>query len=388
MLTLQIRRLLTELLLRGPMPRSQLAANVGINPSTVTRLTQQLIDARYLREGEALIEKRQPGRRAIELHLCADEHFVIGIAINAYQQTVAVANLTGTVLARRGVSRSWSPDPRASLSALATAAREALSECGIALDQVVATGVACAGQVDPTGRRVESSPDIGWFQIPVAEWLEASLGPPVFVETMQNALNSTECAFGAAAGTRSSLLVSVALGIGSSLIVDGKVVRARSQTLASMGHMPVAGVEALCNCGRRGCLNTVASGYAVLRRLGSAEGYERPQQHSPALASRLFEVLACAASDSTIAYELERAGEQLGEALKSSIVIASPERIALSGPVAQMESYQQGVRQALSPNERDPFGWDGELTVVSTRLEDAAARLALHRQVFLAEMQA
>nr|WP_255599500.1 ROK family transcriptional regulator [Afifella sp. IM 167] len=382
-------QVLSKLLSRGPLSRSQLSKLTGLNPATVTRLTQKLLDSAFIQEGQELIERGQPGRRAIELDLRTDAHFVVGIAINAYEQSVAIADLKGQLVARRPVSRLSRPDPDETLRALGAAALELIAERGIAKESVLGCGVACAGVVDTSALRVLSSPDIGWFDTPVAGPLQEKLGAPVFLETMQNALNLTECSFGQAAGAQNAFLVSIQLGIGASLILDGRLIRGGRSAAATFGHMPVAGVEELCNCGRRGCLTTIASGYAVLRSLGLVDRYRAPQPHDPAYATLLTSTLhAAEAGDRDLSAALGQAGQNLGRSLKAAIALAAPDVITLSGPLAHSSAYLGGVKRMLGPTSHDPFGWEGTLYVSDTDLSAAAARLALERFVYRQDDQA
>lgn len=376
-------QLLDQLLARGPLSRSQISKLTGLNPATITRLSQRLLDEGFIREGAEMVGDGGPGRRAIELDLRTDAHFVVGIAVNAYQQSVVLADLKGRIVARACVPRERKRDPQETLGKLARAASELLGEKGLSNQSLLGTGIVCAGVVDSSARVVLNSPDIGWFQTPVAKPLEDALGAPVFLETMQNGLNLTECSFGRARGARNALLVSVALGIGGSLIVDGRLIRGAESAAWGIGHMPIAGGDEPCNCGRRGCLTTIASGYAVLRSLGLVDPYEHAQEHEPSYATLLTSMLESAeAGDASVNAALRQAGESLGSALKAAIAVVPPDVITLSGPVSRSRSFRDGVASQLAPSERDPYAWPGTLLVSDTELAAAAARLALQRFVF------
>ncbi|RAI03480.1 hypothetical protein DLJ53_02960 [Acuticoccus sediminis] len=374
---------LQVLFTQGPLSRSQIAAATGLNPATVTRLTQALIDEGMVEEGRTRVEARQPGRRAIELHLRTDRTFVAGLVVNAYAQTVAIADIVGRTVAECDVPRLAGASARETLMALAAAAVDLAAANAVPRERIVGTGVLAAGLVTQDPNVVLKSPDIGWFDVAVDDPVRAVLDVPVVLETMQNGLNLAECAYGRAAGTAHAMLVSVALGIGSSLIVDDRLIRGAGQAASGFGHMPVAGAERPCNCGRRGCLTTLAAGYAVLCSLGLVEPYRTARDHDPAYAPLLADVLARAETGDPDASEaLGAAGEALGEALKAASAVAAPEVIILSGPVPRAASYREGVERGLAPSPRDPFGWGGRLLVSDTPLASAAARLALERFVY------
>lgn len=375
--------ILQELFARGPLSRSQLAAATALNPATVTRLTQDLIDRGLIEEGRARVESGQPGRRAIELLLRTDKTFVVGIVVNSYEQSVVLADIVGRTVAERMVPRIAGATPRETLIALAAAAVDLAGEQGIARDRIVGVGLLAAGLVSRERKVVLKSPDIGWFDVSVEAPVREVLDVPLVLETMQNGLNLAECTYGRAAGAQHAMLVSVALGIGSSLIVDDRLIRGAGPAAAGFGHMPIAGANEPCNCGRRGCLTTEAAGYSVLRRLGLVEPYQTPRDHDPSYAALLGDVIARAAGgDGAANAALAAAGEALGEALKAASAVTAPDVIILSGPLPHADSYCKGVKQRLAPSERDPFGWGGELLVSDTPLASAAARLALECFVY------
>ncbi|MEQ8487953.1 MULTISPECIES: ROK family transcriptional regulator [Roseobacteraceae] len=381
MLPLQSRQVLGELLLNGALPRSVLAKRIGVSQSVITRVTQSLISDGYLLEGSAL-SNTAAGRRAVELLLRPDQHHVVGLAINAYRQSASVSDLTGRVIASRQIPRIAQSDPESTLQKLSEVARELVAEAGVPESTLLAVGVACVGQVDRTGRWIATSPDLGWNDVAVADLVGADLGLPVFVDSMQNALNETERKFGKGGGMQNTLLVSVALGIGASCIVDGNLLRGRQPVVATMGHMPVNGIGHGCNCGRKGCLATVASGFAVLRMLGLVEEYAAPGPHDAALVPMLTALIERSRDDEAVSSAFRTAGHYLGQALKSAVTVTSPDAILLWGPVAQVDTYRAGIEDALRPNSSDPFGWDGEIVVSETPLDHAAARLALDRFAF------
>lgn len=376
-------RVLKTLFAAGPSSRSDIARTTGLNPATVTRITQALLKQGYIRSGRARVNRASPGRRAVELHLRTDRLFAAGVVMTAYEQSVALVDLTGRPVAKSAIE--WSPGQPAvdTLARFAERIEALADDHGIAASQLVGISLACVGTVDIKARRILRSPDIGWFDVSVVEPFAVRLDVPLVVDTMQNTINVAERAFGRAAGAANAMLVSIGLGIGSSLILGNQLIHQTANTSSTFGHMPIAEADELCNCGRYGCLTTRASGYAVLRALDLVGPYREPGSHAPGYAALLLDTLASARrGNDGINEALADAGRTLGEALKAGVAVAMPDAIILAGPVAHLPAYSTAVGHALAPSARDPFGWQGELIISHLDPPTAAGRLALKHFVY------
>jgi predicted NBD/HSP70 family sugar kinase len=226
---------------------------------------------------------------------------------------------------------------------------------------------------------VVDSPNIGWHDVPVRKALREDLRLPVHVEAMHHTLNLAEARVQRGRAIDDAVLVNIAMGIGASVMQEGRIVRGRHAAAGQIGHMHVAGATELCTCGRRGCLDTVASGYAVLRRLGRVPARRIPREHRPADAGLLIKAIAQAArGESDVKRAFGACGEQLGEALNAVRAVVDPEHIWLAGPLAQAESFVEGVLSRFDVAARgDNDKVMPKLALSSLSSDAAAALLAL-----------
>lgn len=365
----------------GRISRTQIALETGLTAAAISRITRELLDLKLLEEGSQVSETGRPGRRSVELSLRSSGAYVIGIGAGAFEQQLRLATLGGEVVARRSL-KLIGLDALAAATAISEGVRQALNETSLSAATLVGCGAAIAGVVDPINGKVIASPNFGWSNFPLAKILENELGLQTAVESLHHALNLAESKLGQTADVENVLLVNAALGIGASILADGRIFRGGGRAAGQIGHMPVDGVREICTCGRRGCLDTVASGHAVLTRLDLIPPRDHPQEHEPSDSALLKEAMNSALSGDKVANEaFKSAGASLGKALGSLRMVTDPERIVLAGPLAQVPSYVEGTRQALISSRTidEPL----PALLVSDQQNDAAgAWVALDRFVF------
>jgi len=130
---------------------------------------------------------------------------------------------------------------------------------------VAAVGVGAAGFVDATRSVVMFSPHLSWRREPLRDALTNRLRLPVVVDNDANAAALAESHFGAGAGHRYVLCVTLGTGIGGALVLDNRVFRGANGMAGEFGHMQVVPNGHRCECGNRGCWEQYASGNALVR---------------------------------------------------------------------------------------------------------------------------
>ncbi|SAL02911.1 ROK family protein [Caballeronia calidae] len=375
------RRVLELLREHEPVARNEIARIAGLTEPAISRITRELVDTRLIEEIASNGGGLRPGRPVVALRLCGDGAYVIGINISADNKWVCIADMRGDIRAKHQIALPDSDDPASVVASAAQEARRLIESTGIDRSRLLGIGVTVAGTVDPDNGELTESPNLGWSRVPLARMVEAELDLPVTIDGRSMALLRVEKRIGAARNMSNAALVLPALGIGGAVMIDGRMARGRANRAGQIGHLRMSGSTLRCVCGRVGCLDTLASGHAILQQLNLVPGDERTPKHEIAHARLLENMVAQAASHDAKASEVLRAaGRHLGLALRAVAAVADPEAVFLAGEVGHSEGYLQGVREAFTEDTGIPV-------VPSTVTNDMAAIwLALEAFVYSREL--
>lgn len=174
---------------------------------------------------------------------------------------------------------------------------------------------------------------------PLAERLEEATGlKPTLVNDAQAAAWG-EYRFGAGRGFRNFMFVTVSTGVGGGLVLEGRLQIGRTGLAAHVGHVSVPGAMTLCGCGRRGCLETVASGTAIAKRFGERSAAD-------AAAPDVF--AAAAAGDALAEGVIADAALAIATAFADLVASVDLDAIAVGGGVGLAPGFLDRVRQKTS----------------------------------------
>lgn len=190
---------------------------------------------------------------------------VIGLDIGGTKSAAVVGDRNGEVLARTTGPTPQGPWPEA-VEFLIALVRAVCREHGIMPNQTEALGVSCGGPLDSSTGAIYAPPNLpNWDSVPLKAILEDAFGLPVFVENDANATALAEHRWGAGVGCRDMAFLTMGTGIGAGLILEGRLYRGRRELAGEIGHAVVWPDGPLCSCGKRGCLEALASGTAITR---------------------------------------------------------------------------------------------------------------------------
>jgi glucokinase len=203
-------------------------------------------------------------------------------------------------------------------------------------DDVTAIGICAPGPLNPKTGVVINPPNLpGWVNVPLAERISRAYGLPCRVENDANAAGLAEALFGAARGYSTVFYVTVSTGIGSGIVLDGKIHHGKSGQAGEGGHVTIDyRSDSICGCGTPGCIEALASGTAIARRAGM-----------PA------EEVGCAAAkgDARAIGILEETALMLAAWLGSVVNLLDPDIIVIGGGVAQIGEPLFSRLRALVP---------------------------------------
>lgn len=304
----------------------------------------------------------------------ATEGLAIGADIGGTHQTVAVARLDGEVLAlhrRRLRDGGTAQDVVANVFALTdealVSARHSARRPGS--DKLLRIGVGFGGPVDQKRGLVLTSHHVpGWNEYPLRDVLEQRLDVPAVVDNDANAAALGEASFGAGRGQRHLLYVNVGTGIGAGIILNGVLYHGKSGLAGEIGHVTVEPSGPQCGCGKRGCLEALASGRSIGRR--GREAVARDHAAAAMLvqlaggnasAIESAHVLQAAMAGDPLAQRVvETTACYLGLAFANAANLLDPEMIIVGGGLSEsgevlFAPLRAAVHQHLLPGTAPPL---------------------------------
>ena len=312
-----------------PISRAELTRYSGLQRSTVSVITEELIAERWLREGDTGPALR--GRRPTFLHLNEDRAGFFGVNVRPFTTNMALANLTGDFVFQEAM-----PTP--------TSASQFVDQVGRRIRELRAEhvqmsyegiGVSLPGRVDLSSQKFVFAPNLGWREEDLKERLEHATGLPVDLENEANACALSEFWFGHHSdGARNLIAVAVSEGIGVGMILNGQLVRGPSGLAGEFGHVALTEDGPVCGCGNRGCWEVYASNSAAVRYYLESKS---PRPTRKAAGEVTFEdVLALAErGDLKALAALDRMGHYLGTGIAMLLTGLAPDVIVVVGEVTR-----------------------------------------------------
>lgn len=243
-------------------------------------------------------------------------------------------------------------------------------------------GVGVAGQVAGESGLVLNAPNLGWRDVPLGALVAREFGVPVRIVNDLAAAAWGESRFGAARGAADALVVFVGTGVGSGLVLGGRLQQGARGVAGELGHVkvrpPRAGEPARpCGCGATGCLEAYAGGANLAARVraevaaGAATSVRELVGGDLSRITAWHVEAACAAGDAYARRLWEEVGELLAVAVANAVTLLNPERLVLGGGVLRGSPtlralVESGVAAAASPTAA------AELAIVSAERGDEA----------------
>jgi len=287
-----------------------------------------------------------PGTQRTTGKLLATQGYVVGIEISGSgaRQSVALADLNGTILQRVRRPLEYVPDTKTILQLLDGMLAEAMAPDHLQDGRVLRVGVAVGGLVDAAHGVVRTLHHAhGWDNFPLQDYLAERLDIPCIIDNNANAAALAEVQYGAGIGERVVLYVGLGRGIGGGMIINGKVYHGTTCTAGEIGHLLVKENGPKCSCGGFGHLEAIASAQAISRTMiGLSVEYPETEaaihRITGARAERITaeQVFRLAAEGDRVAQRIvDDVHTYLGIALANIVHLINPGMIILGGQVAQ-----------------------------------------------------
>jgi len=309
--------------------------------------------------------------------------YVVGMDLGGTKILAAIVDRHGRIAAEAKLKTSANRGPEVVIERIAETARRAAAGARIDWQEVRGVGIGAPGPIDPESGIVYNPPNLaGWEAVDLGPRLSTALGVPVCLENDVNLGTLGEYTLGAGQGTRDMVGVFVGTGVGGGLILDGKLRTGFRHAAGEVGHMTVFADGPVCGCGKRGCLESVASRTAIERdlRIAVSAGREsliskltnggKKRLTSGILARSLRK------GDPLVTEIMGRVQWYLGLLTASIVNLIDPEMIVFGGGVVEAlgDEFLEPIRVTARQHYIQRAGAD-KIRIVTTMLGDHAGVL-------------
>ncbi|MBO7643426.1 MAG: ROK family protein [Bacteroidales bacterium] len=273
-----------------------------------------------------------------------DKPYVLGIDIGGQTAKCGIVNARGEVLAQTILVSNKHEDAPSFVEALAQTLRKLIADAGLE-GQVQGIGVGAPNGNYYTGE-IKQAPNLSWAHegnVPFAAMLSKAMGGmPVALTNDANAAAVGEMTYGAAKGLKNFIMITLGTGVGSGIVIDGKVLYGHDGFAGELGHTCAVRGGRRCGCGKLGCLEAYCSAIGVART--AVEWLDQHPEESSLLRLRenvtSKDVYEAAKAGDKMALDIfEYTGTILGRSFADFIAFSSPEAIVLFGGLARSREF-------------------------------------------------
>jgi predicted NBD/HSP70 family sugar kinase len=335
----------------GPLSRSQLARQTGLNRSTIRDLISELSDLGLIIEDPGPTGQG-PGRPSSVARPLPSGAVVLAVELEVDSLAMATIGLGGHIFGRVRVPHPWGSagSPATTVAELARLG-PGLVHTLPAEHHLVGVGVGVAGVVRRSDGFIHVAPNLGWTDVPLGEMISESLGfERVMLANEADMGALGEFRRGAGRSSRHLIFVAGEVGVGVGIISEGKPMLGASGYAGEAGHMVLNPDGRRCRCGSAGCWETEVGEEALLNRAGIAQGRARSGVIEE-LVNRALE------RDEPTVRALDETGRWLGLGIGNLINICNPDRIVIGGFYHELYPFMEDAikQSAESASLRAPW---------------------------------
>jgi len=248
-------RIVTALRIAGPLTQAELARRTSLAPSTVSGIVSILAERGIVRAGD-----EPGGRKGRLIHLDLEDRYVLGVELGNGHLSLALATLSSRVVDFVRRPLALGADAETSLGLVESLLADMLASAGASRTDLVRGGVAVPAPLDVHGV-LSTSPLIfpSWAGIDIATLFTERFGFPFAVDNDANLGALADYLWGAGQGSHSMVFVGMNYGFGAGIVLEGTLFHGATGVSGEIGHTTVDENGDFCQCGNRGCLNTIAS---------------------------------------------------------------------------------------------------------------------------------
>lgn len=324
----------------GANTLAEIGKEMELSVPTVTKLVGELMEEGYVVDFGK--QETTGGRRPNIYGLNPDSGYFVGVDIKRFRINMALINFNGDVIdSKFNIPFSYE-NTLESFNQLCDIIRNFIDQLTIPGSKIMSIGINISGRVNTeTGHSYSS---YFFSERPLTEIFQERLGIHVTIDNDSRSMAYGEFMNGVVNGEKDILFINVSWGLGLGIFTNGKLYYGKSGFAGEFGHVVAFDNDVICHCGKKGCLETGASGSYIYRRFmekvaeGSSTMLEKRIQAGELITQD--DILDAAVKEDMLAIELiEEVGTSLGKHIAGLINLFNPELVIIGGAVACTGDY-------------------------------------------------
>ncbi|MGQ7889879.1 ROK family protein [Paenibacillus sp. WC2504] len=357
-----------------PISRAKIAKLTSMSATSVGRIVNDLCQIGLVKETEQY--SSGVGRKATMLDIDAGSVLTIGVEMDKGVIKIGIVDFDGHMIAENTITRLYHLDEAVKVAReLSEHIQELIERNEIVISKIIGIGIGVPGIIDTDKGTIIFSSQLGWENVHFAALVESNLNIPTVIDNDLKVKALGETYYGFVKGSKRAVLLGFGSGVGSALVIDGTVYRGESNIAGEIGHSTVDPNGMLCECGKRGCLQTYIADFTIIQEANKVKSV-----------TSIKEIFDSAHNNETWAVQIiDRACTYIAITVSNVVCMYNPDTIILGGHLIEQHAEMlETVKQKINQFIWGPF--NGTYKLVSSKLHSnavmiGAATLALQQRL-------
>jgi len=366
------KKIITHYIYNGSSTLTDLSREMDLSVPTITKLISEMCEDGYINDYGKL--ETSGGRHPSLYGLNPESGYFVGVDIKHFAINIGLINFKGDMVELKMDIPYLFENSKEGLDKLCQLISNFILNAEVDAEKILNININVSGRVNP-----ESGFSFSQFNFeerPLADILSEKIGYPVTIDNDTRAMTYGEYMQGSVKGEKDIIFVNVSWGLGIGIIIDGKIYKGKSGFSGEFGHVSTFENEIICHCGKKGCLETEASGSALhrilLERIKKGENSILSKRINSETPITLDEIIAAVNKEDVLCIEIvEEIGQKLGKQIAGLINIFNPELVIIGGTLSLTGDYMtQPIRTAIRKYSLNLVNKDSVIT--TSKLKDKA----------------
>lgn len=319
---------------------ADLSGKLNISIPTVTKLVAELKEEGYLMDHGKI--ETAGGRRPNVFGLAADAFYFLGVDVRRRRLDFVLVDFKGNILNEKHSVPFVLKNTQEALEQVCQETEQFISEIEIKKEEIIGIGFSLTGRVDP--HNGYSYTYFNFSETPLTDILQERLGVRAYIENDSRAMMYAEKIFGVVKEEKDVLFVNLGRGLGIGMMLDDKLYYGKTGFAGEFGHIPLFDNEVLCHCGKKGCLETEASGISLekmlVERMQAGETSVLTDSWKSGKEILVYDIIEAANNDDVLSISLiSEIAEKLGRGVGVLINLLNPELVVVGGSLSLVGDY-------------------------------------------------